>query len=292
MRLRVRAKTGILLLLPIVCIFLCVLLAGTAQLKNKTITSYPKSTIWNQYPNPSVKLTKNTKSDPQSTGADLDSHPSTSRIQSQDVASSQVNTIANIRQYSPKYKIAWADQTNYGERFIKDVNGVPVNNKPIIVLHETDASSSSVINFFQEPHLDESVQASYHTMIELDGTVVYIVPPEKRAFGAANSVFDSPYGSETVQTNPQIASSVNNFAYHVSLETPPDGHMNNLPTHSSYTEAQYHSLAWLIAQSNVPDNRITTHKAVDRSGQKIDPRSFDFDKFLSLLHSYRLKTAN
>ncbi|MBO3461655.1 peptidoglycan recognition protein family protein [Aetokthonos hydrillicola Thurmond2011] len=293
MRFRVRAKSGLLFLLPLVCVIVCVLLAGTAQIKNKTVaynTSGSETTVWNQYPNPhpnpSVELTTNNKGKPQS--ADFDSQISTSASKSQAVATSQINTIASVRQYRPKYKIAWANPTNYGDRFNRDVNGVAVNNQPIIVLHETDASASSVINFFQEPHQDESVQASYHTMIQLDGTVVYIVPPEKRAFGAANSEFNGSYGLEAVQTNPQLPSSVNNFAYHVSLETPPDGHMNTEPTHSSYTEAQYRSLAWLIAQSNVPDERITTHKAVDRSGQKIDPRSFDFDKFFNLLHEYRL----
>jgi N-acetyl-anhydromuramyl-L-alanine amidase AmpD len=153
--------------------------------------------------------------------------------------------------------------------------------------------ASSVINFFQTPNEDESVQASYHALIKLDGTVVYLVPPDKRAYGAANSVFESPNGVETVTTNPNLASSVNNFAYHVSLETPPDGRGNNfLTSHSGYTEAQYNSLAWLIAQSQVPDYRITTHRAVDRSGQKIDPVSFDGEKFLRLLHTYRQVTPS
>lgn len=274
-----------LIFLPFLCLIVGLMLAGSATLQQKkTVTSNSVAAIWSQYPYPQVELTRNKGGEFRShVGSDVN----TSVSKSQAVTSSQVNTIATIGQYRPQYKIAWANPTNYGERFTRDFNGIPVNNKPIIVLHETDASASSVINFFQEPHYDENVQASYHTMIQLDGTVVYLVPPEKRAFGAANSEFDSSYGSETVKTNPQIASSVNNFAYHVSLETPPDGHMNTQPTHSSYTEAQYHSLAWLIAQSNVPEERITTHKVVDRSGQKIDPRSFDFYKFLNLLHYYR-----
>jgi hypothetical protein len=81
--------------------------------------------------------------------------------------------------------------------------------------------------------------------------------------------------------------SVNNFAYHVSLETPPDAWDKNVPSHSGYTDKQYKSLAWLVAQSDVPDERITTHRAVDRSGQRIDPVSFDFDQFYSILHSFR-----
>ena len=123
-------------------------------------------------------------------------------------------------------------------------------------------------------------------MIKLDGTIIYIVPPDKRAFGASNSVFIGSNGSEAVKTHSNFPPSVNNFAYHVSLETPLNGRNSNR-RHSGYTEAEYQSLAWLIAQSKVPDSRITTHKAVDRSGNRIDPRNFNRKKFLSLLHSYR-----
>ncbi len=195
-----------------------------------------------------------------------------------------------FQQYRPTWEIALADPSNYGERYTTDINGVPVNNQAIVVLHETGDSASSAINTFQTPHENSDEQVSYHAIIKLDGTVVYTVPPQKRAFGAANSVFDGPNGPETVQTNPNLPPSVNNFAYHVSLETPPEGR-NDKPTHIGYTDAQYYSLAWLIAQSQVPEARITTHKAVDRSGQKNDPRSFDFEKFFRLLHLFRQPVA-
>ena len=201
-----------------------------------------------------------------------------------------VSTAKNVLKYRPNYKITWVHPTNYGERYTKDINGIAVYNQSIIVLHETANSASSAINFFQTPHLDNNRQASYHTLIELDGTIVYLVPPDKRAFGAANSAFDGPNGPETVKTNPDLPPSVNNFAYHSAFETPPDG-WNKAKTHNGYTDAQYHSLAWLIAQSNIPNERITTHRAVDRSGQRIDPRSFDVEKFLLLLHFYRLATG-
>ncbi|GAB1543195.1 hypothetical protein NUACC21_58690 [Scytonema sp. NUACC21] len=212
----------------------------------------------------------------------------TLNFQSPNTLTYSVKTTAAFAAYKPRYEIAWADPSNYGDRFATDVNGNPVNNAPIIVLHETAAPASSAINFFKNSHEDENVQASYHTMIKLDGTVVYLVPPEKRAFGAGNSVFEGPLGVETVKTNADLPPSVNNFAYHVGLETPPSGVGTKEPTHIGYTDAQYQSLAWLIAQSNVPDERITTHRAVDRSGQRIDPRSFEFDKFWNLLHSFRV----
>jgi N-acetylmuramoyl-L-alanine amidase len=195
--------------------------------------------------------------------------------------------------YIPKYIVAWADPSNYGDRFATDINGAPVSNAPIIVLHETSNSAQSAVNTFRANNSqDENRQVSYHTLIARNGLVVYLVPPDKRAFGAGNSVFDGSNGLETVQTNPALPPSVNNFAYHVSLETPPDAWNKNVSSHSGYTEEQYNSLAWLVAQSDVPDERITTHRAVDRSGQRVDPVSFDFDKFYSVLHSYREPAIN
>lgn len=184
----------------------------------------------------------------------------------------------------PRQEYAPADPTNYGQRFVTDVYGRPVNNSLIVVIHETVGSASSAINHFQTPHSRDADQASYHSLIKRDGTIVYIVPPEMRAFGAGNSVFNGANGAEAVQTNAEFPPSVNNFAYHTSLESPPDGRGNSR-RHSGYTEAQYRSLAWLIAQTQVPDQRITTHRAVDRSGSRIDPRSFDMQRFLTLLHA-------
>jgi N-acetylmuramoyl-L-alanine amidase len=231
-------------------------------------------------PTPSVQTTANVKPKVETPTTIQASKP-------QNPVKVAFQTTAAFKAYKPKYLIAWANATNYGERFTQDANGVAVNNEAIVVLHETSNSAYSAVNTFQNFHEDSNDQTSYHTLITLDGTVVYLVPPDKRAFGAGNSVFDGPNGSETVQTNPNLPPSVNNFAYHVSLETPPDGWSDKNSDHSGYTVAQYNSLAWLIAQSQVPENRITTHKAVDRSGQRIDPRSFDFPKFFNLLSSYR-----
>ncbi len=183
--------------------------------------------------------------------------------------------------YTPKEEIALIDPTNYGDRYFKDVNGNPALLDPIVVLHETVGSAYSAINFFRTPHPRDEDQASYHTLIKLNGTIVYLVPPDKRAYGAGNSSFNG----QSVKTNPSLAGSVNNFAYHISLETPYDGN-NNGYSHSGYTQAQYQSLAWLVAKTGVPDERITTHRGVDRSKSRIDPRSFQFAKFMALLKNY------
>ncbi len=260
-----------------------VLLIGRgAQVENNTITSNtskPEVTAWSPYPQAQFQSAKEPKQ------------------KSQDVLKSPVKTNQPVAryattqafaQYRPNYQIVSVDPSNYGERYTTDVSGTPLNNQPIIVLHETGYSASSAINFFQVSHTDENVQASYHALIKLDGTVVYLVPPDKRAFGAANSVFETSEGLETVKTNPNLPPSVNNFAYHVSLETPPDSYdSGSQESHSGYTEDQYNSLAWLVAQSQVPEDRITTHKLVDRSSKKVDPINFDGNKFLELLNIYR-----
>jgi N-acetyl-anhydromuramyl-L-alanine amidase AmpD len=187
--------------------------------------------------------------------------------------------------YQPRQVIQLADPSNYGDRYSTDAYGSPIRNQFIAVMHETVGSAQSAINLFQTYHPNDNDQVSYHTLIGRDGTIYYIVPPEKRAYGAGNSVFNGPSGPETVTTNPAFPASVNNFAYHVSLETPSDGRGNG-STHSGYTAAQYESLAWLLAQSNIPDSRITTHKAVDQSGSRQDPRSFDYNRFFTLLQRY------
>lgn len=193
-----------------------------------------------------------------------------------------VLTQSSLSAFAPRQESALAHPTNYGDRYSKDIFGKPVDHEPLIVLHETVGSADSAINTFQTPHQDENLQTSYHSIIRRDGTIVYVVPPEKRAFGAGNSVFNSSKGQETVKTHRQFPPSVNNFAYHISLETPADGN-NDAPAHSGYTDAQYRSLAWLVAHTSVSDDRVTTHRAIDRSGSRIDPRSFDAQKFYTYL---------
>ena len=202
--------------------------------------------------------------------------------------SATYKTTSAFEQYQPKYTQVAIDPSNYGDRYIKDVHGNTLDNLPLVVLHETTNSAMSAINTFRTSHSNDSNQVSYHALIALNGTIIYLVPSDKRAFGAGNSEFESPQGIETVKTNPNLPSSVNNFAYHISLETPLDGRGEpNQNYHSGYTESQYKSLAWLLALSDIPDNRITTHQNVDRSNRRFDPRSFDFERLFQFLHAYR-----
>ncbi len=179
-----------------------------------------------------------------------------------------------------------AHYTNFGWRFLADWKGRSALYEPIVVLHETVGSFESVMNMFSSNHPDDEDQVSYHALIRESGDIVYVVPPEYRAYGAGDSVFvNAAYQEETVQTKSQSPPSVNNFAYHISLVTPEEG-QNDEDTHAGYTRNQYEALAWLVSKTGVPDDRITTHKLVDRSGTRIDPRSFNAPYFLSRLHAY------
>lgn len=176
---------------------------------------------------------------------------------------------------TPKqYKIK-AHPSNYGNRLKRDVKGRPTQHPLLIVLHETTSAVSGAVNTMLVAHPRDADQVSYHTLIRRDGTLIYLVDPLKRAYGAGDSMFKGKNGPETVQTKKNLDPSVNNFAYHISLETPLDGMQNNDASHSGYSLAQYNSLAWLVAQSGVSRDRITTHAKVDQSGERQDPRSFD-----------------
>jgi len=213
------------------------------------------------------------------------------QAQSQAPINHSLGVLAVGPSYTPRQAKALIHPTNYGERFTRDIYGKPLTNQYIVVLHETVGPVGATIRFFQTPHYKDEEQVSYHALITLDGTIVYLMPPGKRAFGAGSSVFNGPLGRETVKTKLQLPPSVNNFAYHIALETPADGNNNN-SRHSGYTTNQYQSLAWLTDRTKVPDSRITTHQAIDQSGERQDPRSFDFQKFLALLHSHRANLNN
>ncbi len=170
------------------------------------------------------------------------------------------------------------DPTNFGERFRVNPWGETLNPDPrVVVLHETVYSLQSAVNTFMTPHPRDEDQVSYHTLIGLDGKIVDLVDPLKRAYGAGYSAFLG----EWAITNPKIRGSVNNFALHLSLETPPDGG-NSQASHSGYTSAQYDSLAlvlneWLERFGFAPA-AITTPRHVDLGGERGDPRSFDWQQ--------------
>ena len=168
--------------------------------------------------------------------------------------------------------------TNFGERVLRDANGRSLDASPrLVVLHETVYGMTSAINTFQTPHPRDEDQVSYHTLIGLDGQVVDLVNPLKRAYGAGFSAFLG----EWAVTNGALKGSVNNFALHLSLETPFDGE-NMQSRHSGYTVRQYDSLALVLSgwlnSFDLPAASITTHRHVDLGGERSDPRSFDWSE--------------
>ena len=168
------------------------------------------------------------------------------------------------------------DSSNYGKRYRWDLYGRRVDPTPsVVILHETTDSYQSALYTFKDYHRKDEDQVSYHTLITLDGRIIDVVDPINRAYGAGNSAFLG----EWVVTNPRFKGSVNNFALHVSLETPWDGR-NGYLNHSGYSENQYDSLALVLAdwmdRFNIPPENITTHQHVDLAGERSDPRSFDW----------------
>ena len=168
--------------------------------------------------------------------------------------------------------------SNYSERHKQDAFGNRIDPKPrVVVLHETVYGLGSAINTFVTPHPKDDDQVSYHMLIGEDGRIIQALDPSKRAFGAGNSAFDG----EWVITNPKAGGSINNFALHLSLETPLDGEDNDL-SHSGYSQAQYDALAIVLAQwmmnYKISAENITTHRHVDLGGERGDPRSFNWNE--------------
>lgn len=168
--------------------------------------------------------------------------------------------------------------SNYGQRFGRDIYGNRLDPTPqLVVLHETVYGLTSAINTFRTPHPQDEDQVSYHTLIGQKGTVVEALDPSLRAFGAGWSAFNGHWAV----TNPKVGGSVNNFALHLSLETPLDGE-DSEPRHSGYTPAQYDALAAVLAswmqRFRIPPENITTHRHIDLGDERADPRSFDWSE--------------
>jgi len=175
------------------------------------------------------------------------------------------------------------DPSNYGPRLARDAYGQPIPNTPqLVVLHETVYGLSSAINTFTTHHPDDADQVSYHMLIGEKGQVVQALDPARRAFGAGYSAFQGRWAV----TNPSMAGSVNNFALHLSLETPLDGE-NEASAHSGYTTAQYDAMAVVLAdwmqRFKIAPQAITTHRHVDLGLERADPRSFNWGKLQTRL---------
>ena len=188
-----------------------------------------------------------------------------------------VDRLRNLQRSLPaQLQTVTIDPSNYGERLRRDAFGNPLDTTPsLVVLHETVYGIGSAINTFTTHHPHDDDQVSYHLLVGEQGQLLQTLDPSKRAFGAGYSAF----GGRWVVTNPQMSGSVNNFALHVSLETPLDGE-DAEAGHSGYSSQQYDGLAVVLAdwmkRYRIPFNHITTHRHIDLGAARADPRSFDW----------------
>ena len=176
-------------------------------------------------------------------------------------------------------KEVMAHDTNYGERHTVDFEGRQLISSPqLIVLHETVSSGLATLNNFKTAHPRDENQASYHMLIEIDGSLIRVVPDNNRAYGAGMSAF----GDFTQRIKANSVGSINNVALHIGLVSPADGRGNGA-SHSGYSNEQYSTLAKQVllwqAKYGIPMTRVTTHFAVDRSHSRYDPRSFNWNEF-------------
>ncbi len=171
-------------------------------------------------------------------------------------------------------------------------------NQPLLVLHETTTSGRKALSMVKLPHY----KASFHVLVMRDGTMVYMVPPDMTAYTAGVSQFRGEY--DLAMTGRRT---VNHFAYQIEMESPADGYWcSESPgvragvcvdgggrgkTHSGYTEQQYMAVAWLAKRTGVQPSRITTHHAVDLSGTRSDPRSFNWDRFWEYYRATEISDA-
>jgi N-acetylmuramoyl-L-alanine amidase len=160
---------------------------------------------------------------------------------------------------------------------LNDAFGNPLQTTPsLVVLHETVFGLQSALNTFIKHNPRDEDQVSYHLLIGENGESVEALHPRFRAYGAGYSAFDG----EWAVLNPELPGSINNFALHLSLETPLDGE-NDAETHSGYSSAQYDAMAVVLAdwmnRYKIPKERITTHRHVDLGAARADPRSFNWE---------------
>jgi hypothetical protein len=90
------------------------------------------TTDWSQYPQAKLQSTEN-----QENKFPQDLQQSSAKTNQQ---AGRYQTTEAFARYTPRYEMASVHPSNYGERYTRDANNVPVNNQAIVVLHETAAA--------------------------------------------------------------------------------------------------------------------------------------------------------
>jgi N-acetyl-anhydromuramyl-L-alanine amidase AmpD len=141
----------------------------------------------------------------------------------------------------------------------------------LVVIHETKINAEHVIRL----HGDSNYYASYHALIHRNGFITYLTPGDCKAYAAANSQYTDIFGEKQ-----HVNNSVDDFAYHITLESPTNSFGLTAATHIGFTKEQYESLAWLCAAIGVATNRITTHGKII-TPNNLEPECFNEDYFFS-----------
>jgi N-acetyl-anhydromuramyl-L-alanine amidase AmpD len=144
----------------------------------------------------------------------------------------------------------------------------------LVVIHETLISAEDSIIL----HGDPQYYGSYHALIHRSGKITYLTSADCKAYAASNSAYYNKEGNLE-----QVENSVDDFAYHIALETPFDAiGQNNILYHTGYTKEQYLSSAWLCRAVGVQLSRIVNHSDISlNKNQRKEPRCFNDSYFVS-----------
>lgn len=152
-------------------------------------------------------------------------------------------------------------EQNYTQCNISSRGGYSIT---LVVIHHTASSNiNGTIAWFKNP----KASASAHYVIGLDGCTVAMVPEDKKAWHAGQSIF---------QGQKDKNNSVNSFS--VGIELVGDGNS------AAYTEQQYQALIELCktlrSRYKLSDQQFTGHEFV-APARKNDPgKFFDWKRFM------------
>ncbi len=133
-----------------------------------------------------------------------------------------------------------------------------------VVLHSTVVpTTEETVKIF----LDPKREVSAHFVVGKDGQIIQMVPVEKRAWHAGDSVLDGK-------------SRVNEYSVGIEMVNLNDGH-------DPYPDAQVHAVAGIIrflrSRYDLPDSHIVSHEKIALPpGRKSDPANFDFPRLYEL----------
>jgi N-acetylmuramoyl-L-alanine amidase len=145
----------------------------------------------------------------------------------------------------------------------------------LIVMHCTAGTSAhSTIAWLNRP--DADAPASYHYVIDRDGTIYRHCAPETMAYHAGDSAFPAD------PSKSRQGSSVNPRSLGIAWANRNNG--------EPLTEAQIESALWLCSVFDVPPEHVVGHCEVS-PGRKTDPVCMDMDEWRERLRAYLQEKA-